>query len=154
MASSIDLDLIFDFPGLAIEGYTRTSCRTDDYNCIAWASHETKKWWWPFGVTPETGKEAYWPKAPKKETVNAFVKAFAQRGYKRFPENNADLQDGYEKIALYALGTRATHAARQLPDGNWTHKLGANIDITASLTAVEGLIYGTVVLFLRRKISN
>ena len=41
-------------------------------------------------------------------------------------------------VAIYQSGGLPTHAARQLSDGNWTSKLGPNIDITHSLSGLEG----------------
>jgi hypothetical protein len=42
------------------------------------------------------------------------------------------------------------HAARQLPTGHWTSKLGESEDIEHRLHDLEGLIYGQVVLVLAR----
>jgi hypothetical protein len=63
---------------------------------------------------------------------------------------------GEEKIAIYALDAEPKHASRQLEDGRWTHKVGQFIDLTATLTAFEGDVYGNVVETLKRprKISN
>jgi hypothetical protein len=45
-----------------------------------------------------------------------------------------------------------THAARQLPTGKWTSKLGKAEDIEHdSPDDVAGGIYGEVVLFMRRQ---
>lgn len=44
--------------------------------------------------------------------------------------------------------------ARQLPTGRWTSKLGGSEDIEhASPTELEGDMYGTVVLYMRKPIS-
>jgi hypothetical protein len=55
-------------------------------------------------------------------------------------------------VALYAkpAGT-VTHAARQLASGEWTSKLGKDVDISHSLRSLEGLTYGKVAVLLRRK---
>jgi len=46
-----------------------------------------------------------------------------------------------------------THAARQLPDGKWTSKLGQLEDITHGTTdVIEGGDYGEVVQFMKRPI--
>ena len=43
---------------------------------------------------------------------------------------SGDLEVGFEKVAIYAQADGApTHAARQLPDGTWTSKLGQEVDI-------------------------
>ncbi|MCI0637958.1 MAG: hypothetical protein L0Y72_23715 [Gemmataceae bacterium] len=41
-----------------------------------------------------------------------------------------------------------THAARQLPTGRWSSKLGPSEDIEHDLHALEGEIYGTIALKL------
>jgi hypothetical protein len=62
------------------------------------------------------------------------------------------LESGFEKIALYALEGHPKHAARQLPDGAWSSKLGKYIDIAHSLNGLEGTVYGQVVGFLKRRL--
>jgi hypothetical protein len=137
-----------------IEGFTPTSPATNSYNCIAWAVHVQDAWWWPFGNPPNSNTEAYWPKhVPKKETIKAFIKAFETKGFKLSLGTDTTIEAGFEKIAIYTFGTKPTHAARQLPNGNWTHKLGPDIDITASLRAIEGTRYGTVYCIMKRKIT-
>lgn len=65
---------------------------------------------------------------------------------------NADLEVNYEKVALYAKHNQPKHAARQLEDGRWTSKIGSNVDIEhASLRAVEGPLYGTAAMYLKRR---
>lgn len=148
-----NIDLILRFPNLASEGFTPTSCATPDYNCIAWAAEDKSNWWWPFGVAPSTGKDTFWPRsAPNKETIKAFIRAFEAKRYRIVPDGNDALEVGFEKIAIYALGVDPTHAARQLPTGQWTHKLGAEIDLTASLKAIEGDEYGRVVRIMKRRV--
>ena len=60
------------------------------------------------------------------------------------------LEEGVDKVAIYAIGDEATHAARQLPNGLWTSKLGPYEDITHTLKGLEGGEYGYVVGILRR----
>jgi hypothetical protein len=142
---------LIDFPKIQTEGYDRTSDATPDYNCIAWAASDQTRWWWP-GLDL-VGKEAYWPpKAPRKRTLKAFALAFKTLGYEKCKDGL--FEEGFEKIAIYAKGDLPTHAARQLVDGKWTHKIGRNIDISSNLTAVEDGIYGLPVRFLRRKIRK
>jgi hypothetical protein len=44
-----------------------------------------------------------------------------------------------------------THAARQLPDGQWTSKLGKYVDIEHSAPEdVAGGVYGEVMQFMKR----
>lgn len=135
-----------DFPNLVLGAYKLTSPQDRRYNCIAWAADDDKKKWWPdpFGI----GK---WPSGvPRNETIQAFEQAFQALGYARCP--NGKHEKKYEKIALYATPLGPTHAARQLPNGNWTSKLGDFEDIEHfTVDGVDGPLYGTSVLFMRRR---
>jgi len=100
----------------------------------------------------------YWPRGvPKKEEdINSFFAAFATRGWKKC--KNGRLKRGYEKIAIYVdkLG-EPQHAARQLPDGTWTSKIGDWEDISHdTLESLEGVSYGEVFrkCFMKRKIKS
>ena len=64
----------------------------------------------------------------------------------------ADLEPGVEKVAIYAdEHGEPQHAARQLPSGNWTSKIGSLEDIEHNtLRAVEGPMSGTVARILKR----
>jgi hypothetical protein len=42
------------------------------------------------------------------------------------------------------------HAARQLPDGRWTSTLGPGEDLEHALHDLKGMVYGSVVLVLKR----
>ena len=45
-----------------------------------------------------------------------------------------------------------THAARQLPNGKWTSKLGRDIDIEHdSVDDIAGSVYGEVLRLMRRQ---
>jgi hypothetical protein len=65
------------------------------------------------------------------------VAALATLGY-QLCEGDA-LEPAFERIALFAdADGRPTHAARQLPSGLWTSKLGKAEDIaTAAANAAE-----------------
>lgn len=132
------------FPGLAAEDYRITSSANADYNCIAWAAEDMSKWWWP-GSDP---KREYWPSGvPRETSVNAFQSAFGLLGY--FPCTEEKPEPGFEKIALFADASgMPKHAARQLATGRWTSKLGRMEDIEHELRALEGSVYGSVVLIL------
>lgn len=91
------------FPKLQTAAYHITSPATRDYNCIAWAAGDSRRWWWP--------------------------------------EDDPDFADA---------DSIPTHAARQLPNGRWTSKLGFLEDIEHDLHDVAGEAYGTVVVLLKR----
>ena len=134
------------FPGLAKGGYVINSPRANNYNCIAWAAGDTSKWWWP---APE-GEEAFWPSGvARAESLPAFRDAFATLGYSEC--SGDDVEPGFEKVALFANDQGVPlHAARQLPNGRWTSKLGELEDIEHVLHDLTGSAYGAVVLLMRR----
>ncbi len=136
------------FPKLQAAPYGITSPPNRDYNCIAWAAGDVTAWWWP-KLDPEDDV-GHWPAGiPDEETLDAFLTAFATLGYLRCDSDS--YEPGYEKVALFATPAGvATHAARQLPGGRWTSKLGLLEDIEHGLRDLEGDLYGTVVRVLKR----
>ena len=86
---------------------------------------------------------------PERETVYAFLSLYRSLGYENCPDGL--FEAAYEKVAIYALNNVVKHTARQLSNGNWTSKVGQNIDIEHStLAALEGPKYGSVVRYLKR----
>jgi hypothetical protein len=137
------------FPGLQGTAYRVTSPPDPAYNCIAWAVGLTRGWWWPFTSHPD----GYWPPGVVEAvTLDAFRDALATRGYA--PCQDETHEPGFEKVAIFAdaHGT-PTHAARQLSTGRWTSKVGFAEDIEHDLRDVEGQIYGTVVLVMKRSLA-
>lgn len=142
----LHLSLKAGFPCMTETNYHVTSPKDVQYNCIAWAAGENDVWWWPDEMF-----SAHWPEAaPRQVTIEAFIQAFSTKGYS--PCEDGNLEQGFEKIALYALKEKPTHAARQLPDGHWTSKLGEIQDVSHTIDALNGPAYGSVVLFLKRAI--
>ena len=134
-----------DLPGLAQTGYEIASEPTDEYNCIAWVVGDNTEWWshlpgyrWSDQRTPD---------------VESLVQLFIEKGFEVCV--NDDLESGYEKIAIYAMDGRWSHAARQLPNGRWASKLGIYEDIEHPTT--EGLcgdLYGDVHCTMRRQLTS
>ncbi len=137
------------FPGLRGTAFWTTSPKDPVYTCIAWAAGETQKWWWP-----DLEVVKFWPSGiDRAETREAFEKAFASPGYTTC-ETDAP-EEGFEKIALFAdQQAIPTHAARQLPGGRWSSKLGELEDIEHDLRALEGTEYGLVVLLMKRALPR
>jgi hypothetical protein len=137
------------FPHLTSFNHSITSPVSPEYNCIAWAAGETDRWWWPLA-----GSFAYWPSnVPVQETLDAFIKAFGSIGFT--PCGDANVEQGYEKIVLYVdENGKPTHAARQLPNGRWTSKLGKIQDIEHELDGLTGAVYGVVAQVLKRPIDE
>jgi hypothetical protein len=68
---------------------------------------------------------------------------------------DASLEPGFEKVALYGGGLLYTHAARQLPTGKWTSKLGKAEDIEHETPDdVAGGIYAEWVQVMKRPVSG
>lgn len=139
--------LLDHFPKLVITGYRVTSPSSLYYNCVAWAVHDDRQWWQPGRVLTNW----YWPPGiARDESVATYVAALATAGYT--PCADTSLVPDIEKIAV--LGDahgEFTHVARQLANGWWASKLGIRQDIEhASLSALEGTDYGTVVVIMQR----
>ena len=133
------------FPGLLEAPWRVTSATSLKYNCIAWAAGDSTRWWWPH---PED--VGYWPdQVPMQETIESFFSLFQFLGFETC--DSALLEPGLEKIALYAIGSKPTHAARQLDTGLWTSKLGPLEDIEHTLESLESDVYGLVVRVFRRR---
>lgn len=131
------------FPRLEGSGFSVTSPVDARYNCIGWAAGDNRRWWWP-------SPRYFWPKGtPREETLEAFVAAYRTIGF--LPTTSRTHEPGVEKVAIYADDfQRPRHAARQLPNGRWTSKLGRDVDIEHSLHDLEGPAYGTVAIVLAR----
>ncbi len=135
------------FPALVGREYRVTSPEDDQYNCIGWAAGDTNRWWWPRKEEPP-GKN-YWPAGiPRAETLETFRDAFATIGHVVCNDDRVEV--GYEKIALFALQGVPKHASRQLSNGRWTSKLGPNVDIEHELHDLTGIVYGSVVMVMKR----
>lgn len=131
------------FPALIGSGWQPTSPRAPGYNCIAWAAGDSARWWWP-------SLGYFWPLGIIRDvSLDAFIAAFETLGYRVC--GSTELEEGIEKVAIFAQVGEPKHAARQLPDGSWTSKLGKNIDIAHQLQSLEGQEYGTVAVVLARQ---
>lgn len=133
------------FPGLRDTRHAETSPKDKSYNCIAWAAGNSEVWW-----EPDLRRQYYWPRdALRAYSIDAYFAAYATLGYETC--HSAEYEEGYDKAALFVdeIGF-PTHAARQLPSGRWTSKLGRSEDIEHELHALEGEKYGRVALLLRR----
>src|SRR5262245_29847495 len=99
--------LVTNFPKLALPP-AKTSDQTPLYNCIGWAFEDSLRKWWP-------NKRGYhWPiDATGMTDLDAFNALLAERGWQ--PTDNRGLQFGVKKLALYAVGRKPKHMARQLP---------------------------------------
>lgn len=135
------------FPRLFGNEYELTSKRTRRYNCIAWAAGDTSRWW-------EPSPDGYWPPGVLDDgTVACAIDLFRNLGYSCTTDPSLVL--GVEKIAIYADAIGYTHAARQLPDGRWTSKLGKLQDIAhATLANLIAGRYGTLAQIMERTVGG
>ena len=132
------------FPRLSALPHRLTSRSSAAYNCFAWAAGIDDCWW-----EPDPLGDNYWPSnAPCERTLEAIVETYGTIGFGVC--ETSDLNPDFEKIAIYSKDGEATHAARQLPNGSWTSKLGPLEDIEHTLEGLEGAEYGVVARFLRR----
>jgi len=119
----------------------RTSEETTDYNCAAWALGANDFILWP--------GEA-WTTSGKIGTIEDFVAEYRARGFVECEPGSPE--PGSVRIVLYARNGFFMHAARQLPDGAWTSKLGAH-EMDAEHPNVECLCgpgYGQVHCYMKR----
>jgi hypothetical protein len=103
-------------------------------------------------MAPMTGY--FWPEGVSRGMMIAdFTRAYATFGYTVC--ESGELEEGFEKIALYFHGDYVDHAARQLPSGRWTSKLGLDgEDIEHdTVEVVAGGVYGTQITYLRRALA-
>jgi hypothetical protein len=137
------------FPGLRGKDWRITSGADSRYNCIGWAVGDTARRWWP----ADAAEGFHWPEGLERtETLAAFMAMFALVGYA--PCNTAEAAPGQEKVALFCLNGTPTHAARQLPGGRWTSKLGRWEDIEHDLQDLCGETYGSVAQVMRRRVGE
>lgn len=134
-----------DFPNSIAEPFHITSSFTQIYNCIAWAFGDNTKWYWP-----DPSHIYYWPPGINRTIeLDAFIELYALIGYEVC--ENGDLVEGVEKIAVFTNNDGIpTHAARQLTNGQWTSKLGQNVDVSHSISGIEGGAYGQAAQFMQR----
>ena len=134
------------FPALAAEGYEVTSEPDGEYNCIAYAAGETDRWW---SHLEDPGY--YWPAyARRTAAIQSLVEVFTGLGYELCAD--AGYETGWQKVALYAKDGEWKHAATQLPNGDWSSKLGLDEDIRhRTPESLAGDDYGQVHCLMRRK---
>lgn len=140
------------FPSLREDDYFVTSVHDWAYNCIAHAAGEDHVPWWPM---EEETEGVFWPDGvPREETIEAFVAAYKTKDYLPCDDLNTDLEPGFEKVVIYlSAENEPTHAARQLPTGAWTSKLGEWEDIEHKVPLCLK-DYGKVGKVLKRRVDQ
>ena len=135
--------LIKAFPKLSAEDFEIIEGGSERYNCIAYASGDTTRRWWPNGID-------YWPPwATRDNGMESLKEVFAGLGYERC--NDSNVEDGYQKVALYGSQGRFEHAAVQMPNGRWRSKMGQGPVIEhLSPELLSGRLYGDPTTFMRK----
>src|SRR5215203_5777520 len=102
-------DFFAVFPNLRDSPHRETSRATIDYNCVAWALNDQRRWWQPWGIiAPASPPWFHWPNGVEHaSTVEAYAAALATEGYA--PCANGDLEAGQAKVVLYRVGGDARH---------------------------------------------
>jgi len=134
-------------PRLAETDYRVRSPKDRRYNCFAWAAQDTAHVWSPTSL----GSGVHWPPGiPALPSLSGVVEAYKAIGYEQC--ESPELESAYERIAIFVdVSGEPRHAARQLPNGEWTSKLGDHVDIEhAELAAVGGVFYGEPTIYMRR----
>jgi hypothetical protein len=134
------------FPNLKSEDCLVKRQESIEYNCLAWAIGVTREWWSP--ADPH-----YWPEGlPKENTLESFKCLFEGFGYQEC--ERGDHAPGYEKVAIYVNETGVSHVSKQLESGSWTSKIGAEAVIEHPFRGLDGGIYGSIVLVMRRPVRR
>lgn len=144
-------NLAESFPKLATAPHRITSPCDQRYNCIGWAAGDANDWWEP----DESGMGFWPPDVPREYSLDAYIRVFESMGFDRC--DSPEPEPGFEKVAVFADATGPTHAAKQLPNGWWSSKLGALEDIEHILESLTGDTcgeYGEVVQVLKRRIRS
>jgi hypothetical protein len=145
MAALSSQDIKLAFPKIQNISSSKTSDPDPCYNCIAWAFGDNNRFWWP------NKKWAYWPlQTMGMSDSEAFADLFLKGGW--HTTDNHGFETHSIKVSLFALNGVPTHAARLLPSGKWTSKLGAWIDISHEFSELDGPEYGQVLTVYRKAI--
>ena len=139
------VNIKFAFPRLKFKNLQLVSGRDRQYNCVADACGDSKRWWWP-----DTTKGTFWPKNMiGKNELDSFDLLFISKlkGTELHPgkSNYSDPEKGYIKLALFEDSDgKPAHLARILPDGKYLSKMGQSFVITHPLFDVENGMYGNL----------
>jgi hypothetical protein len=111
-------ELYARFPSLADSTHKITSEDTDEYNCTAWVERDFHHWYepgihWPDGV-PEPESD--------DDDLHCYIALFESWGFERCRDGSHE--PGYLKIALYSVGSRYFHVAKQIRHAEWSSKAG------------------------------
>lgn len=138
-----DSRLKLKFPNL-IHGknFEFTSLKTDDYNCVAWASEIDDEWIeYPYDDYQNFD-----------DSVHKYINHFLQLGFTKTDKQQHE--EGILKIAIYTdQQQNFLHVARSLPNKRWTSKIGDWEDIEHNtLDVLSGEFYGSPQIIMQKAI--
>ena len=142
------------FPNLSDNPDKLTSPIDIDYNCVSWALDISDCWIEPYGlIIPSPSPPYYWPEnIPQDNRTETYVKLFEHYGFE--VTDDPSIEDNNEKIVIYSRDNEFQHVARQLPNGDWTSKIGKQEDIRHSLNELEAsgpYSYGSANIFMKKQ---
>lgn len=114
------------------------------YNCIAFAMGMTDRW-----VDDSDIAWHWWPPIEKGPSVDHLKRAFRYFGFEECGMDDS-IDELYDKIAIYHLAGRWTHAAKIVAAGIYHSKFGESYDGCHSSGGVLRAQYGDVCLIMRR----
>lgn len=133
------------YPNLSPDTYHKTSDETKDYNCVAWIHGRQDE---PVDLSLDDEGD---PIPGFDPTPAPYIIYFKEFGFSECEDGT--LVEGVEKIALYqGRDDYFEHVTKQLPNGNWTSKVGEFEDIEHyNLEALNNPTnYGKVTVFMQR----
>lgn len=138
-----------DFPNLNLDEFIITSRINFFYNCFAWAAgYDT------LIMQPSNNTMYGWLTGEIGETLDNFEEQFKHLQFEK--TDNAEYEEGIEKVVFYVKDNVVEHASRQLENGWWASKLGQfGEDIEyKSLKGLEGEVYGEVKMIMNRVVKE
>ena len=140
--------IINNFPNISHGNTIFTSPETKEYNCISWAYGIIDKQMWP------NSSYKFWPKGViNDDSQKSFIDLFESIGYNIC--DNGEIEDGYEKIALFELHGFIKHAAKQTSEhGKWHSKFGTGNDGIHTMEALEDGGYGIPKIYMKRIVDQ
>jgi hypothetical protein len=144
------------FPNLAEVGYEITSPKDSSHNCAAYAVGDTEHRWGGYSNRHLKSFGYYWPpNAQPGIGIAELVNAYKSIGFNICTDG--EFEPGIEKVVLY-IGDdgRWKHAAKQLPDGSWSSKIGVHSADIMHRTpqALSNSDYGRVACYMSRPIPE
>lgn len=144
-------DYLLNFPKLSSDINFKIKSPFDQkYNCIAYACNKNDRFWWP----QDNIDGVEWPYGlPLNTSIGNFIKLFEKHEY--VVCDTHELENDFQKIALYELKGECKHAALQIFNGLWKSKMGMLEDIEHSDPfSIEGPSYGIAKVFMKRSNSS